>query len=45
MKLTSRLPLFFSLALLAACAGCTTNAPTNTNAPSAPTASASPAAT
>ncbi|MDQ3745967.1 MAG: L,D-transpeptidase [Acidobacteriota bacterium] len=45
MKLTSRLPLFFSLALLAACAGCTTNVPTNANAPSAPTASASPAAT
>jgi lipoprotein-anchoring transpeptidase ErfK/SrfK len=44
MKLTSRLSLFLSLSLLAACAGCTTTAPTNTNAPSAPTASASPAA-
>lgn len=44
MKLTSRLPLSLSLALLAACAGCTTNVPTNANAPSAPTASASPAA-
>lgn len=48
MKKISPAILVLSVALLAACAGCTTNAPTNTAPPSnasAPTASASPSAT
>jgi lipoprotein-anchoring transpeptidase ErfK/SrfK len=44
MKRITRVPLFLSLALLAALPGCTTTAPTNTATTNAPSATPAPAA-